>query len=197
MGINFSNGTMDYPSYVYHTVYVQDNTRESFSNGTSSRSLDRYQLNNIKVATTTDIVHLDCRIYNQFDDHDDEFGYSWEYKNSSGNFVEITQNKTRGVDIYGRSGFAGHGTHDRLHSRYGGHTYSWGIIWKPGSISGVSPGAIDVRPFIKCHGNTGHTMRINHFDDGYSGNNSEWNRASSSWASAVVYSTNGVVDDTN
>ena len=40
-------------------------------------------------------------------------------------------------------------------------------------------------------------MRINHFDDGYSGNNSEWNRASSSWASAVVYSTNGVVDDTN
>ena len=92
MGINFSNGAMDYPSYVYHTVYVQDNVRESFSNGTSSRALDRYQLNNIKVATTTDIVHLDCRIYNQFDDHDDEFGYSWEYKNSGGGWTEINQN---------------------------------------------------------------------------------------------------------
>tara|TARA_B000000557_G_scaffold196988_1_gene162267 strand:+ start:1548 stop:2123 length:576 start_codon:yes stop_codon:yes gene_type:complete len=190
MAINFPEGTQNYPGHVFHTVYAQSNAVQSFSIGNGFQELSNYQLNNIDVRNTTDIVFLQCRIFNDISDTGDEYGYGWQYKNSGGGWSVIDQNQTLGDTHYGRQGHV-HSTHDS-NFNHGQPTDHWGIVWKPGSISGVIPGQVDVRPIIMGHGSTGCNLRINAFDDGYSGSNSEWNRRSSSYAMATVYITEGV-----
>ena len=82
-----------------------------------------------------------------------------------------------------------HSTHNLSYARYGGPVGAgggWGVWWKPG-FSGL----LDARPVIFGHNHTGNTMTINGYYDGYNASDS-WNRGSSSWASAVVYISDGV-----
>jgi hypothetical protein len=193
MAINYPEGIQYYPAHAFHIVYKQVNTRQSFSIGNGTYELSNYQLNNIDVKNNTDVVHLNCRIFNCIDDENDEFGYGWQYKDSSGNWQTINQNNTLGVTLNGNPGHV-HSTHNLSYARYGGPVGAgggWGIFWKPGTISGVTPGTVDVRPVIFGHNHTGNTMTINGYYDGFNASDS-WNRGSSSWASAIVYIADGV-----
>ena len=189
MAINFPEGTQYYPSHTFHAVYKQVNTRQSFCIGNGTYALGNYQLDDIDVKGNNDVIHLNCRIYNCVDDQDDEFGYGWQYRTSnSGSWTTINQNNTLGVTLNSNPGHV-HSTHNLSYARYGGPVGAgggWGIWWKPGFN-----GTLDVRPVIFGHNHTGNTMTINGFYDGYNAGDS-WNRGSTSWASAIVYISDGV-----
>ena len=195
MAVVWSTGTQNHPSYTSQLIYVQDNVRESFSVGNSTVELNRYTLNNVPIRHQDDVVYLGMRLFNSYNTPDDEFAYGWQYKDSSGNWQRLNQNKCEGQDHFSRAG-AAHVTHDTEAQRYGGHTRDWGVLWRPGA-SGFAGGSWDLRPVIHGHGTTSITFYINHFHDGYSGNDSDWNRRSSSYVFAQVFSKDGCVNDTN
>ena len=184
MAINFPEGTQNLPAYATHCVYAQSNQVQIQSIGNYTTELANYQLNNIEIRNSTDVIHLQCRIYNYPSDYGDEFGYGWQYR-TTGGWAIIDQNNTRGVTNGSRSG-ACHATHEHSPG-HGEPADIWGVMWKPGFSSTTT----DVRPCIIGHGNTGGSIYINAFVAGYS-DGGTWNIRSSSYAMATVYTTDGV-----
>ena len=186
MAINYPEGTQNLPSYATHFVYAQSNTIRNFSIGNGNYELDNtLQLNNVEIRNSTDVVMLDCRIYQMSTDNGEEYGYGWQYKDSNGNWQVITQNNTNGLDNGSRMGVV-HCTHHDYWN-HGSPTHSWSIAWKPGFANNAQ----DIRPCIRGNGNTGSTIYLNAFASGYS-DGADWNRRSSSYCSATVYTTDGV-----